>query len=256
MIFQYENLKCQIKVICDNSECYFERDLISFKDSSYQFYTILGKDTLLYSNGEINNNFKQGKWLFFNEGKNPFKETFYLNGIKQGVEKIWYKSGKTEKYNYYLNGKILLSLGFYENGYLESESIYNITTKKLSVNRNYYPSGNRQFEYIFPQDSSYIEYNYIDCYESYSDGIAFLLDENQYYFGNEWYDNGNKKTECKFIRWNPYTLEIIQYDSLEKIKVRGKIEHLKKNDGECWHKTGTWLYFKQNGSLLKKEDYQ
>jgi hypothetical protein len=82
-----------------------------------------------------------------------------------------------------------------------------------------------------------------------------MLDGNEIYHGNEWYESGQKKVECYQLLTQPSILKVIKFDTLGNIEYKGQIVYEKRGFNFCWFKTGKWFYFDRIGNCILIKDW-
>jgi antitoxin component YwqK of YwqJK toxin-antitoxin module len=238
------NVLAQTKIYSTNEYQFNVGRTIPLKDGSYQyFYIFQSKDTFLRAEGEIVNNKKQGFWNIYEFGK-KVEETFYENDWKHGMERSFYESGNVKSIQNYNYGNRIGTVSYFKNGQIESYSC-------KSFSREYYYNGRIKYESINESDSVGITYNFIGLCGGWEFFIQAILDKDKPFLGNEWYENGNKKVSSKLVKRTPYTLEITQFDSLERKVIVGKIEHTTRENIKCFYMVGDWIYYNTKGDIEK-----
>lgn len=242
------------KVYCNSIDCFSRYKTVNHFDGYYQFYLVSGNDTFLSREGMILNKMRQGDWVYYHRNKSPYRKVFMVNDTVNGAEICWTETGKLESIGIYKgNVPLGLHLTFYGNGIIRSERIFNSEGKKEGVQREYYESGKIMFEEIFPIENADLNYNSNTCGDE-SHTLSFMLNSGEEFHGNEWYENGQKKIECSTLKQNPYTIQVLKFDNIGNIIMKGNLVYTKR-DRTCWFKIGAWTYFNIDGSILKQENH-
>ena len=96
---------------------------------------------------------KEVKTQYWDNGK-VLSQIHYLNGMRDGSCRHWYKNGQLMNEGFYKNGKMTgIWMSYYENGQLESQGTYKYTesgvySRKYGVWKYYYDNGQLQSESI------------------------------------------------------------------------------------------------------------
>jgi len=242
------------KIYCNTTDCFSDYKSLRFVNGYYQFYLISGNDTFLSREGMIINKKMEGEWVYFHRNKNTYRKVFMVNDTVFGAEIRWFETGKLESIGKYKGTtQIGLHVTFYENGNIRSERSFNCEGEMEGAQKQYYESGRIMFEEIYPVKKANIDYNANTC----GDGtmtLTFMLDSEEQFHGNEWYENGQKKVVCNSLKKVPYTIEVLKYDTLGNLIMKGSLVYTKR-EKTCWFKTGVWIYFDVNGGVKKKENW-
>lgn len=82
-------------------------------NSTKEFY----ENGKLKATGLLQEGKKNGKWLYFTETGDKFREIEYLDGVENGEWKMWHENGNLYIEQYKINGKSKgLWKEYYENG--------------------------------------------------------------------------------------------------------------------------------------------
>jgi antitoxin component YwqK of YwqJK toxin-antitoxin module len=107
-----------------------------------------GQDEIFYYNSQ-----KYNGIIFENFNGNIASEFEIKNGVKNGIEKVYFENGNTENISEYKNGLLHgLTKNYYENGKLEEEAIFEFGI--CLSHKLYDENGNIKEEFTLNKNSS------------------------------------------------------------------------------------------------------
>ena len=198
----------------------------------------------------------------------------YINGEPNGVCFSYFKNGKIRQFSNYKNGRRKgLVESYYSNENIESSGIYQYGYR-IGKHTIFYPDGTAWFQYTFVDSIRQKEIQKIDKWEeeASSSELNFPIhsiefDESgnkisEYFYNDfeiikiiEYYLNGKVKTITNCIGSHTGSCQDSSYNIKEGLSTEYFINGNKRSEGNYTHnkKFGDWLYWNQNGKLIKKE---
>ncbi|RLD55673.1 MAG: hypothetical protein DRJ01_16305 [Bacteroidetes bacterium] len=240
-------------------------NFIKFKPINNYFYhrseytnsNYNGIDTVYSNDGEekimILLEFENGEKVrtvgYYDNGQ-KYGETFFKNNLRDGFDTRWYKNGIKKYQTYYCKGMSFFPLiSWYRDGSLES---YSDIDEKLNIGRaiQWYPNGNRKHENICidTTERGFIEKVF---YKTGELNIVMIsnLGKQKY---TEYFKNGNI-VAIGYI-YNAIWNKIGKWEIWHKNGVKKREYYFNENIPN-W-KEGTWLWWDEEGNLIKQEIYK
>lgn len=169
----------------------------------------------------------------------------------QGWQEDFYVSGKLLHKGFYADGLIKVFKNYYENGQVERN--FTSSDPKRSSLDVYYPDGKVKSKINYYEGSAQKQYDF------YANGNPEYVEENDkdmefLYKRNSYFENGQPSSLFELIdKKSKKYLKKEFYDS-GKIKEEGTMKFRKEM--RDYQKDGEWLYYDENGKVVKKEKYQ
>ncbi len=75
------------------------------EDTVFTYQKIFGIDGSLQAEGKLGDDKRQGLWKSYYPNGDPWSQTEFKDGLKEGKTKTWYKNGKLRYSGYYIDDK-------------------------------------------------------------------------------------------------------------------------------------------------------
>lgn len=168
-----------------------------------------------------------------------------------GWREDYYTDGTLLHRGYYIEGQLKTYKNYYPNGQLERE--FKSIDGFRSMVKLYYPDGTLKSTVKYVEGAPLVWSDYypngnMEYYEEYHKSFTYHIAKKSFY------DNG--QAESLFLLVNKKKLDYSQDDFFKSgtQKVKGSLRFDKKMYD--YYRTGTWMYYNEDGSLAKKETYQ
>lgn len=190
--------------------------------------------------------------IYYENGKIKEYDQF-CDGKLTGISQEWYKNGQKKHDAVLLNGnKVGVALGFFENGAVK----YFSDSKNISI--SFYQNGKIESRTIYLDSSKCGNFLGLEETRWQENGQLLLKQVNNCGEAtySQYYNDSTLSLQFNMINMPLFIVgDYKEWYPNGKLAVRGQYED-NNNQKEANIKTGIWKYYDENGNLLKEEEYK